>query len=90
MPKIVESEAKTVRLIYELFLEGKTPNGIAKYLTQRGIPTPSGKAKWQVSTVQSILTNEKYKGDAVLQKSYTVDFLTKKKKLMKEKCPSIM
>ena len=57
LPKIVELEAKTVRLIYKLFLEGKTPNGIAKYLTQSGIPTPSGKAKWQVSTVQSILTN---------------------------------
>ncbi|WP_052090920.1 recombinase family protein [Desulfosporosinus sp. HMP52] len=87
MPKIVESEAKTVRLIYKLFLEGKTPNGIAKHLTQSGIPTPSGKAKWQVSTVQSILTNEKYKGDAVLQKSYTVDFLTKKKKVNEGEVP---
>jgi site-specific DNA recombinase len=80
LPKIVESEAKIVRLIYKLFLEGKTPSGIAKYLTTEGIPTPSGKRKWQYSTVKSIITNEKYKGDAILQKSFTVDFLTKKTK----------
>lgn len=58
LPKIVESEAKTVRLIYRLLLEGKTPSGIAKHLTENGIPTPSGKTKWQVSTVESILTNK--------------------------------
>lgn len=45
LPKIVESEAKTVRLIVRLFLEGKTPSGIAKLLTRRGVPTPSGKLK---------------------------------------------
>jgi DNA invertase Pin-like site-specific DNA recombinase len=81
LPKIVESEAKTVRMIYRLFLEGKTPNGIAKYLTGKRITTPAGKQKWQASTVRSILTNEKYRGDAILQKSITVDFLTKKKKV---------
>ncbi|GAB6172973.1 recombinase family protein [Paradesulfitobacterium aromaticivorans] len=87
LPKIVESEAKTVRLIYRLFLEGKTPSGIAKHLTQSGVPTPSGKTNWQVSTVESILTKEKYKGDAVLQKTFTVDFLTKKKKVNEGEVP---
>ncbi len=87
LPKIVESEAKTVRLIYRLFLEGKTPSGIAKHLTQGGIATPSGKEKWQVSTVESILTNEKYKGDALLQKGFTVDFLTKTKKVNEGEVP---
>lgn len=48
-------------------------------LTSDGIPTPGGKKKWSSSTVKSILTNEKYKGDALLQKVYTEDFLTKKK-----------
>jgi len=86
-PKIVESEAKTVRLIYKLFLEGKTPSGIAKYLSERGILTPSGKEKWQSSTVLSILKNEKYKGDAMLQKTFTVDFLTKKKKVNEGEIP---
>ena len=80
LPKIVESEAVSVRLIYRLFLEGKTPSGIAKHLTQSGVPTPSGKIKWPVSTVESILTNEKYKGDTMLQKTFTEDFMTGKKR----------
>lgn len=80
VPKIIESEAKIVRLIYRLFLEGKTISSIAKYLTDNKIHTPAGKKKWSITTVQSILTNEKYKGDALLQKCYTVDFLTKKQK----------
>ena len=79
-PKIVGKEAKIVRLIYRLFLEGKTISAISTYLTNEKIPTPAGKEKWATSTVKSILTNEKYKGDALLQKCYTVDFLTKKKK----------
>lgn len=76
-PEIVEEEAKTVRLIYHLFLEGKTLNEIANHLTACGILTPTGKKKWPVSTVSSILKNEKYKGDALLQKTYTADYLTK-------------
>ena len=79
-PVIVPEEAKTVRLIYRMFMSGKTANSIARHLTEQGIPTPRGKQKWQSSTVESILTNEKYKGDAVLQKTFTVDFLSKKMK----------
>lgn len=56
-PKIVEEQAKVVPMIYRLFLEGKTPTGIARLLTTKAIPTPSGKSKWQASTVESILTN---------------------------------
>jgi Site-specific recombinases, DNA invertase Pin homologs len=80
LPKIVEAEAEIVRMIFRQFTEGKTPSAIAKYLGIQGIRTPSGKKTWQSSTVQSILTNEKYKGDALLQKKFTVDFLTKKMK----------
>ena len=76
-----------IRLIYKLFLEGKTPSGIARHLTANSIPTPSGKDTWQSSTVMSILKNEKYKGDAMLQKSFTVDFLTKKKKANEGEIP---
>ncbi len=86
-PKIVEKEAVVVRLIYKLFLEGKTIPGIARYLTNNKIPTPSGKEVWQASTILSILQNEKYKGDAMLQKSFTVDFLTKKKKANEGEVP---
>jgi len=87
LPKIVESEAKTVRLIYKLFLEGKSTSWIAKYLTEHKISSPAGKDKWQETTVRSILKNEKYKGDAMLQKSFTVDFLTKKKKINEGEIP---
>ncbi len=75
--RIVEDEAKIVREMYGLFLDGQTPSSIAAILTERGIPTPSGKVKWSPSTVRSILTNEKYKGDALLQKSFKPDFLSK-------------
>lgn len=79
-PEIVEEEAAIVREIYDLFLSGRTIRYIADYMTGRGIPTPSGKTQWSVSTVKSILSNEKYKGDALLQKTYTVDYLTKEKR----------
>jgi len=87
LPKIVEKEAETVRLIYRMFLEGKTPSAIAKHLGNLGIPSPAGKKTWQVATVISILTNEKYKGDALLQKSFTVDFLTKTTKVNEGEVP---
>lgn len=86
-PTVNEEEAAVVRLIYQLFLEGKTPAGICRYLEQRGILTPSGKQKWSQTTVDSILTNEKYKGDALLQKKFTVDFLQKKMKTNEGEVP---
>ena len=75
-----KEQAVTVRLIYKLFLEGYSPYKVAKILTEKGIPTPTGKEKWGHGCVRSILTNEKYKGDALLQKCFTTDFLTKKRK----------
>lgn len=73
-------QAKVVKLIYKLFLEGYSAYKIALTLTELEIPTPMRKKKWQQTTVMSILSNEKYKGDALLQKHYTEDFLTKKQK----------
>lgn len=87
LPEIVPEEAVVVRLIYRLFLYGKSPSAIASYLTDEGILTPSGKAVWYASVVESILTNEKYKGDALLQKKFTVDFLTKKQKVNEGEVP---
>ena len=72
-----KEQAKIVKLIYQRFLEGCTAGQIAKELMSNGIKTPSGKDRWQATTVLSILTNEKYKGAALLQKTYTVSFLTK-------------
>jgi DNA invertase Pin-like site-specific DNA recombinase len=86
-PKIVENEAETVRGIFRLFIGGMTYSAIAKRLTADGIPTPGGKTVWQTATVRSILQNEKYKGDALLQKCFTVDFLTKKQKVNEGEVP---
>lgn len=86
-PVINEQEAGIVRLIYKLFLQGKTATGICKHLDGLGIPTPSGKKAWSQTTVTSILSNEKYKGDALLQKKFTVDFLTKKQKVNEGEVP---
>lgn len=77
---INEEQAKVVRRIYGMFLTGMSPVMIARTLTAEGIPTPGGKVKWNASVIKSILSNEKYKGDALLQKVYTTDFLTKRKK----------
>lgn len=84
---INHEEAKVIVKIYRLFLQGLTPFGIAKQLTAEGIPTPAKKEKWNAATVRRILENEKYKGDALLQKSYTVDFLAKKTKINEGEIP---
>ena len=85
---VVNSEqAKLVQRIYGMFLQGRSPFQIATALTKEGIPSPGGKDHWNASNIRSILTNEKYKGDALLQKSYTVDFLTKKKKMNEGEIP---
>lgn len=77
-PEIVPEEAEVVRTIYQRFLNGFTPHQIARSLTEAGIPTPRGRKVWSESTVLSILQNERYKGDAILQKSFCTDFLTKR------------
>ena len=68
-----EEQAELVRLIYALFLQGKSPNGIAEILTEKNIPSPGRGKQWVSSCIKSILQNEKYIGDALLQKSFTVD-----------------
>ena len=76
---IDEDQAVIVRLIYQMFLvKGKTASGIANYLKSQHIKTPAGKTNWTKNTVNSILTNEKYKGDALLQKTYTENYLEHK------------
>lgn len=75
---IDENQAATVRLIYRLYLvEGMTCYGIAEYLNNRGIRTALDKA-WKKTSVEHILKNEKYKGDALLQKGYVENFLDHK------------
>ena len=75
---INREQAGIVEQIYSDFILGLSPKAIAKKLTEAGVPTPGGQAKWYEGTVRSILKNEKYMGCALLQKTYTPDFLTKK------------
>lgn len=75
-----EEQAVIVRRIFFMFLQGYTAHSISRILTDEGIPTPCGCDVWYARTIQSILQNEKYKGDALLQKEFTVDFLTRKLK----------
>ena len=77
-PEIDEEQAVLVRRIYKMFLDGKGYAEIARTLNSEEIPTPSGKENWCGSVVKSILANEKYSGNAILQKTFTVDFRTKK------------
>ena len=71
-------QAKLVRYMFTLFLQGLAPHAIARRLECEGFKTVTGKANWHSTTIERILCNEKYKGDALLQKYYIADFLTKK------------
>ena len=71
-------QAKIIRYIYALFLQGLSVHAIARHLEIEGYKTITGKTIWDTSSICYILTNEKYKGDALLQKYYIADFLTKK------------
>ncbi len=76
--EIVEDEAEVIRTIYNLYLEGYSSGQIAKMLTNSGIPTVKGLPVWRSGSVLGILRNEKYCGDALCQKTVTVDLFTHK------------
>jgi len=75
---INREQAKVVRRIFKEFLEGWNSTEIAHHLNEDHIPGVTGKALWSVVTIQRMLQNEKYKGDLLMQKWYTVDYLNKK------------
>lgn len=76
--EIDEDEADLVRTIFNLYLEGCSSCQIARLLTKSGIPTVRGCSTWSSGAVLGILKNEKYCGDALCQKTVTVDFFTHK------------
>ena len=76
---IEPDEAEVVKRIFREYLEGASLQQIGRGLEADGILTGAGKKKWRAETLQKILKNEKYIGDALLQKTYTVDFLEKKR-----------
>ena len=79
-PEIDPDQAEIVKRIYSCFLAGDSMTTIANSLTADGIPTPTGSGRWVPGTIQSIISNEKYAGNAVLNKTYVVDCLSKKVK----------
>lgn len=76
--KIEPAEAEIVRYIYDLFLEGVSPQDIAYALTEQRIRSPKGMERWTAGTILSILSNEKYCGDVLYQKTYSKDYLSHK------------
>ncbi len=78
--QVDEAGARVVRFIYLLALAGKSSTDICRILMDYGILSPGQSQRWEPHTVRSILKNEKYMGDAILQKEITVDFLTKTRK----------
>ena len=79
-PEIIPEQAEVVRKIYDLFLSGTPIRGILEYLNANSIPNISGESQWAKNAVNSILTNEKYCGDVLLQKTYIDDCINKKVK----------
>lgn len=76
---IVPEEAEIVKRIYRMYLEGSSILEITRALEADEIKTATGKDTWHPGVIEKMLVNEKYMGDALLQKTYTVDFLTKKR-----------
>ena len=76
-PVIIPEQATIIRKMFHMYLDGESIRGIRKWLNENRIETPKGAKQWGESVVLGILKNEKYKGDVLLQKSYTVDYLTK-------------
>lgn len=79
-PAIIPDQAEVVRKIYDMFLSGTPVRGIQEYLNTSAVPNINGEPKWARSAVDSILTNEKYCGDVLLQKTYIDDCINKKVK----------
>ena len=77
---IIPEEAEVVRLIYGKYLEGESLNSIACILKEKGIKTIRGNTEWNVNSIRTMLINEKYIGDAMAQKTFTTDYLTKTRK----------
>lgn len=78
--QVDEAGARVVRFIYLLALAGISSTDICRILMEYNIPSPGESEVWESKTVRSILKNEKYMGNAILQKQVTVDFLTKTSK----------
>ena len=76
-PEIVPEEAETIQYIYHRFLAGDSYGTIKSALESKGVLSPGGNNTWSYSTIRSILTNERYKGDIIVNKTFVVDCISK-------------
>lgn len=79
-PEIVPEEADIIRSIYQMYIDGNSLDQIKYNLEQKNIATAQGSHKWSKQIIQNILTNERYCGDMLLQKTFTDNPITKKVK----------
>lgn len=86
-PEIDPEQAEVVRRIYDSFLAGQSRRQIAEALMAEGIPSPTGKSGWSPTSILAVLQNEKYKGDALLQKTFVEDCMSHKVKINRGERP---
>lgn len=89
-PEIIPEEAEVIRRIYTAYLAGKSVPAIARALTAEGVKSHAKNGEWTYSTLQSILTNERYCGDVLLQKTYITDPISKKVKRNHGELPKVL
>lgn len=89
-PEIVPEEAAIVRRIFDAYLAGHSLKAIKHMLEEEKISTKMGLTEWSVPSIQNILKNEKYTGDALLQKTYTTDPISKRQKINRGELPQYL
>ena len=79
--RVIEAEAAIVRSIFDMYLHGKSVLGIQRELEARGIKSPTGKDRWCKRSIEKMLSNEKYSGDVIIFKTYSMGFPDTKRKV---------
>lgn len=90
VPEIIPEEAEVVCMIYDRYLDGYSIDQIRTELFNRGVKTPKGKEMWGKESIASILKNEKYEGDLLLQKTYRTDCISKKTRKNRGEMPKYL
>ncbi len=90
VPTVVSSEAETINIIFQKYLDGDSPLQIRGYLTENGYLNYSGTSEWDTDTIRYILRNEKYVGDVILQKTYRNNCIDKKAKVNNGELPKYL
>ncbi len=90
VPEIISEQAEAVKLIFDRYLDGYSLEQIVDFLKENGFKTSRGNIDWKRQTVKTILQNEKYVGDLLLQKTYRVDCISKKTRINRGELPKYL